>query len=302
MTRGRNKIMKSLVFLLTAVFYQISFSASFNCHNASTWVEKEICLQSDLSDLDEEIASLYSIMRTKKVVNIQVNQRKWLQERNKCGNRDCLKKIMNARVGDMTKSLGLRIIKLHEVPIYEGNSEYKNLINDQIILTASGAPCLHGGDYEFGASIAFEDERYFSWAVWYERFCNENPYPTIGGHGSYIYNLDSGQQISFEQLFFKYDENKKLIHLSLLEEFIKKLKDEEMFEQCREFYDPDSFQDAYFVYDIEESKIIIERGLPHAFKQCRFTIKIPYKNINKFARKNGLIQYMVNKNEIPKKN
>ncbi len=95
-------------FLITALFItiaQLSHAASFNCAKAASKVEKMICSDSNLSRLDEEMATVY-----KKVLQMPSNQpdmwsdiakdqqRNWLKYRNECQNIICLKKVYKAKL------------------------------------------------------------------------------------------------------------------------------------------------------------------------------------------------------------
>lgn len=77
------------------------YSASFNCKKASTFIEHTICNDSDLSKLDEQLASAY-----KKVFNslsdktdLKKDQLDWLKNnRDKCMSLECLKTSYTNRV------------------------------------------------------------------------------------------------------------------------------------------------------------------------------------------------------------
>lgn len=70
----------------------VANAASFNCKRAATEVEKLICSDAELSDLDDELAEEYkrALARSGNPGNLIRAQRRWLAERNACGNRACL--------------------------------------------------------------------------------------------------------------------------------------------------------------------------------------------------------------------
>lgn len=68
-------------------------AASFDCHKASTRVEKLVCENSELSSLDTQLGGLYltAISSAKEKATVQREQRQWLIGRDTCQNVACLK-------------------------------------------------------------------------------------------------------------------------------------------------------------------------------------------------------------------
>ena len=87
-----NKVIK--IGFTTSLLITSLYSASFNCKKASTFIEHTICNDSELSKLDEQLASAY-----KKVFNslsdktdLKKDQLDWLKNnRDKCMSLECLK-------------------------------------------------------------------------------------------------------------------------------------------------------------------------------------------------------------------
>jgi uncharacterized protein len=75
--------------------------ASFNCSKVSTQVERQICSNADLSAADDQMVSLYK--KRKKLNNkITVQQRRWLKERNACGDVKCLRDTYQQRLEELS--------------------------------------------------------------------------------------------------------------------------------------------------------------------------------------------------------
>ena len=81
--------------------------ASFNCAKASTRIEKLICSDPEVSDLDGELASAYrrSLTSASEPDALKAEQRTWLTtERSKCWNVPCLRQTYQKRIAILTTS------------------------------------------------------------------------------------------------------------------------------------------------------------------------------------------------------
>jgi len=106
------------VFSLIIVSFSISAYAepSFNCAKASTNIEKMICTDKYLGDLDGLLASDYKALFSDQygfdaagAKSTKAEQKQWMAKRNSCTNRDC--------VVDAYKS---RIDEICEIPVISG--------------------------------------------------------------------------------------------------------------------------------------------------------------------------------------
>lgn len=80
------------------VFPVVSHAASFDCEKAVGGIEKTICLDSEVSDLDSNLGRLYYSLKGKSS-SIVEDQKNWLKNtRNKCENIDCLRSVYAARI------------------------------------------------------------------------------------------------------------------------------------------------------------------------------------------------------------
>lgn len=103
-----------LLFLGAIFTAQMSWSASFDCSLSTlNTVEKKICLNSQVSDLDSHLGELYrSIHRLNfsrlyqfDTAEIKSSQRIWMADRNKCETEDCLVMIYKSRVKEINEYL-----------------------------------------------------------------------------------------------------------------------------------------------------------------------------------------------------
>lgn len=88
---------------ILAVFSQVDFAsaASFDCAKAGTSIEKLICSDNQLSELDSQLAETYALARTQSSNSDQIKseQRDWLKNvRNRCADIDCFRSAYTARL------------------------------------------------------------------------------------------------------------------------------------------------------------------------------------------------------------
>ena len=74
------------------------YAASFDCSKATTETEKAICADPHLSALDELMAEKFLSIEGPKPID---EQRSWLSERNKCDDKDCLRKAIINRISQI---------------------------------------------------------------------------------------------------------------------------------------------------------------------------------------------------------
>lgn len=115
----------------------ISFSASFNCQNASASIEKLICSDQKLNDLDEALAEQYKNIITsgndEENKNLKSSQRAWLKERNiKCKDAIVCEKIYEERISYLKNYSNRPIKDLTPYELYQransGDTEAMELL------------------------------------------------------------------------------------------------------------------------------------------------------------------------------
>lgn len=102
-----------LAFLLLALLASLITpasldAASFDCARAKTRVEKLVCAEPELSNLDEELAEQYRVtvqsatserLRTR----IRQEQTNWLKRRDACTERRCVEEAYRARLDELVR-------------------------------------------------------------------------------------------------------------------------------------------------------------------------------------------------------
>ncbi|MBS9780220.1 MAG: DUF1311 domain-containing protein [Moraxellaceae bacterium] len=103
--------MKKLFFTILLCMPILGHSVSFDCNKATTWVEKSICKNKQLSKLDDKMVAIYkkklATAHKEYADRIRKEQRRWLKyRRNTCKTVTCLKREYRENIkGLQSKSL-----------------------------------------------------------------------------------------------------------------------------------------------------------------------------------------------------
>ena len=107
------RIMISIIFKVFAFFILVlsvstAWSASFDCKKASIEAEKLVCNNPKLSQMDDELGSLYKEMLKDSQLkdSFKKEQRRWLvNDRNSCANTKCLFEIYEYRIHEVQNQI-----------------------------------------------------------------------------------------------------------------------------------------------------------------------------------------------------
>lgn len=84
------------------------YAAGFDCAKASSWAEKTICADPQLSDLDELLAASYkkALAGSSEAVSLKTAQKHWLGSvRDVCQNKECLKAAYTSRLAELNSAV-----------------------------------------------------------------------------------------------------------------------------------------------------------------------------------------------------
>ncbi|WP_414440949.1 lysozyme inhibitor LprI family protein [Burkholderia sp. 22PA0106] len=99
--RARHFAAACLMAALTGIGTSAAQAASFDCKAARTGVERSICSQPALGDLDSQLDTTYrqTVARAADPAAVSRSQRAWLAERNRCGDAACIEQAYRDRLG-----------------------------------------------------------------------------------------------------------------------------------------------------------------------------------------------------------
>lgn len=94
-----------LIITFTVSYIPPAYAAGFNCSGASTAVERMICSDPEITKLDEDLNVRYKACLRKSAEPELMRQRQnyWLEERNSCGNVNCVKFYYYKRISELTQ-------------------------------------------------------------------------------------------------------------------------------------------------------------------------------------------------------
>ena len=96
-----------LALIINSLFLFKAQGASFDCNRANGFVEKTICTDKELSDLDSSLASSYqkAIEEADQPSQVQEDQKAWIKKsRSACKSADCLKQTYQERIEELAES------------------------------------------------------------------------------------------------------------------------------------------------------------------------------------------------------
>jgi len=96
--------MRIPILLAVMVLSSSAAAASFDCAKAATRVERTICADRKLSDLDDQLAAAYqnALTAASDANSIRTRQREWLaNERNKCRDSTCIQDAYAKRLAEL---------------------------------------------------------------------------------------------------------------------------------------------------------------------------------------------------------
>lgn len=110
--------MKTLITTITVLaFASTSHAASFDCSKAFSLVEKTICSESQLSELDNLLMKSYKKAMTNSIDKglLKSDQKNWLANvRNKCQDSICLSRVYKDRISTLNNSVAVSDIASKE--------------------------------------------------------------------------------------------------------------------------------------------------------------------------------------------
>jgi uncharacterized protein len=98
-----SKVITIFIYAVFFGFLNKSFAASFDCNQAKTPVEKTICNNEKISQLDEELAVIFKEAVKREAQTIKEQQRNWIKVRNSCKGENCVHEAYKNRISELNE-------------------------------------------------------------------------------------------------------------------------------------------------------------------------------------------------------
>lgn len=105
---SKSKLLRLSTGLGLVLMSTTNLAASFDCKKAATLVEKAICANPKLSQLDQALGKAYTqaLSRTSDKAKLQAEQKDWLAKvRNPCRTEHCIQEVYQIRLAELTADL-----------------------------------------------------------------------------------------------------------------------------------------------------------------------------------------------------
>ena len=156
------------------------------------------------------------------------------------------------------------------------------------------------GKYHLNSKVTFAKLDIFSIYAAANYYCG-GPYPTNNANLSITFDLKTGKQIEFAQLFKNYETDKEKI-LSVIfaaqiqhsEKIAAKLKAEGKDPEASCEGDPDLYSLEHllsdsFDYNFSALGLEVQPQWPHIIEACSKTVSVPYKKLRRYAAPDSIL-------------
>jgi hypothetical protein len=183
-----------------------------------------------------------------------------------------------------------------------GNQAVLRNINRQIDELTAEFGC-DGGDkhsyYKVRARVDYVNKGIFSIYASAAYYCG-GTYPTNDSNISLTFDLRTGKQVEFEELFTDYEANKREILRAVFARQVARSErlirtgspKEETCEGNPDLYSLDNLEDSGFSFNFSRNGLKVQPQWPHVIEACAEIATVPYSRLIKFAAPDGLLARM----------
>ena len=165
------------VFVVPCLVGESAWGASFDCRpyaKARACPENVICATADLSQMDEQLADRYGYLikssRSSAAANLRDEQRRWLQQRHRCGcDASCISRLYTRRLDELARPVGGEVSQFvsHWTCSSDGPgpTRYALKITEEFSVDQHGSRVLHNGSIDLVAKSSSIDSENFERGV-----------------------------------------------------------------------------------------------------------------------------------------
>lgn len=177
-----------------------------------------------------------------------------------------------------------------------------NQVNAQIdeLSKEFGCPAPRGKDdwYKVFSRVEYGANDIFSIYASANYYCG-GPYPTNDANLSLTFDLRTGKQIQFAELFSRYDANKNQILKTIFakqfartEKLLaagKKSDENSNCEENSDLFTLENLRDSEYAYNFSAKGLVVQPRWPHVVEPCAERVTVPYQQLKEFAAPNGIL-------------
>ena len=163
-----------------------------------------------------------------------------------------------------------------------------------------GCPAPHGKDdwYKVSSRVEYAAKDILSIYASANYYCG-GPYPTNDLNMSLTFDLRTGKEVHFAQLFKSYDTDKDQIlkiifatQLARTEKLLtagKKNNESSSCEKNSGLFTLEILRGSEYAYNFSEKGLVVQPQWPHVVEACAERVTVPYQQLTEFAAPNGLL-------------
>jgi hypothetical protein len=183
------------------------------------------------------------------------------------------------------------------------DKEVLRKVNRQIDKVTSEFGCESGSKhsyYNVRSKVDFADKDIFSIYASAEYYCG-GAHPINDANISLTFDLRTGKQVEFEELFTNYEMNKREILRAIFAKQVERSEKlaktgrqkENSCEGDADLYSLENLESSTFSFNISKQGLKVQPQWPHVIEACAELVNVPYSRLNKFAAPDGLLARVI---------
>jgi hypothetical protein len=142
--------------------------------------------------------------------------------------------------------------------------------------------------YNATSSVTYAKHDIYSISIHSSYFCG-GAHPNNDVNESITFDMKTGEPVSFEQLFTKYEEDKEKIVSLIFASQIQKAEESVDEESCDSMFTLDRLTDSEYSYTLGDKGITIEPNWPHVIEACEEAITVPISELSSFIDPSSIV-------------
>ena len=151
--------------------------------------------------------------------------------------------------------------------------------------------------YRVKSTVEYADKEIFSIYASAAYSCG-GPYPTNDSNISVTFDLTTGKQVNFEELFTDYETNKRAILKIIFAQQVERAekvnrsgrRPDGTCEGNGDLYSLDNLEGGAYSFAITKTGLNVQPQWPHVIEACAERVTVPYEMLKEYAARGGLLE------------